>query len=115
MSYGVQTFTAASVATFDSSAEFTQLIIDELVVPGGTVGAGITFQYPDYAGRKISASLISPYQPTQNGGINGWAVLSCRVNYGGGIPRVTVFVDNTAAGLPVCDGLLQVLLTGASL
>lgn len=110
MSYGIQTFTAAGVTTFDSSLEFTQLVIDERVVAGSSVGASLTFQYPDYAGRKISANLVSPYQ---TGGIDGWAVLSCRVNYGGGIPRVTVFVDNSTTGLPVCDGLLQVFATGA--
>lgn len=112
MSYGVQTFTAASVATFDSSLEFTQLAIDERVVLGGSVGNGVTFQYPDYAGKKISACMASPYQ---NGSTDGWAVLSCRVTYSSGVPWVSIFVDNTAAGLPVCDGLLQVFLTGAAL
>lgn len=110
MSFGVQAFTESGVATFDSSLEFTQFIIDERVVAGGSVGTGVTYQYPDYTGQKISASLVSPYQ---NGSIDGWAVLSCRVDYGSGIPRVSVFVDNATAGLSVCDGLLLVFLTGA--
>lgn len=110
MSFGVQTFTAASVATFDSSLEFTQLSIEEIEIVGSSVVDGKTFQYPDYAGRKISANLTSPFR---NGSTDGWAVLSCKVSYGGGIPRVTVFVDNSTAGLPVCDGLLQVFATGA--
>ncbi|MFZ6686578.1 hypothetical protein ACO0K0_02385 [Undibacterium sp. SXout11W] len=97
--------------SFDSSLEFTQFILDEQVITGNSLGTGVVFQYPGYTGLKISASLVSPYQ---NGAIDGWAVLSCRVSYLNGIPRVTVFVDNVKAGLPVCDGLLLVFATGAS-
>lgn len=111
MSFGVQTLNPYGQEEFNSTAEHTLFLIDEQVIAGSSVGtSGKFFLYPSYAGLQISADLVSPYQ---NGDINGWAVLSCRVSYSSAkVPQVLVFVDNTEAGLPVCDGFLKVHITG---
>ena len=98
---------------YDSRAENTLFWIAEESIPGASVGTGLgrTFSYPAYAGKKIVANLVSPYQ---SGDVDGWAVLSCRVSYPSGVPTVQVFVDNATAGLPVCDGYLVVYFTGAA-
>jgi phosphoribosylcarboxyaminoimidazole (NCAIR) mutase len=98
---------------YDSRAESTMFWIAEEAIAGPSVGtgAGLTFSYPAYAGKKIVANLVSPYQ---SGDVDGWAVLSCRVSYPSGVPTVQVFVDNATAGLPVCDGYLVVYFTGAA-
>lgn len=98
---------------FDSRAESTLFWIAEAAIAGVSVGtgAGRTFSYPAYAGKKIVANLVSPYQ---TGDVDGWAVLSCRVSYPAGVPTVQVFVDNATAGIPVCDGYLVVYFTGAA-
>lgn len=113
MTYGAQTFSQMSVEEFNSSAEHTLFLIDQQQISGSSVGAGIFFMYADYAGLQVSAELLSPYQ---TGDINGWAVLSCRVVYTAAkVPQISVFVDNTSAGLPVCDGYLRVYLTGGTI
>lgn len=86
--------------------------IAEEVVSGGSVStsSGREFAYPAFAGKKIVAQMMSPYQ---NGDVDGWAVLSCRVSYVAGIPTVRVFVDKIETGLPICDGYLLVYATGA--
>lgn len=83
--------------------------IDEKLVTGASVGNGLDFSYPAFAGKKIIATMMSPYQ---NGSVEKWAVLSCRVSYLNGVPTVRVFVDNGENGLPVCDGYLLVYATG---
>lgn len=99
---------------YDSREENTLFWIVEEAIAGAGVGtgAGRTFSYPAYAGKKIVANLVSPYQ---TGDVDGWAVLSCRVSYPSGIPTVQVFVDNATAGLPVCDGYMMIYFTGAAL
>lgn len=111
MTFGLQAFTASSVLTFDSSAEYTLFLIDERSISGNSVGTGLTITYPSYAGHKIVANLTSPYQ---NGSIDGYAVLSCRISYNSGVPQVTVFIDNNNNGIPVCDGYLLVFDSGAA-
>ena len=98
---------------YDSRAENTLFWIAEEAIAGGSVGtgAGRTFSYHSFAGKKLVANLVSPYQ---TGDVDGWAVLSCRISYPSGIPTVQVFVDNATAGLPVCDGYLTVYFTGAA-
>jgi hypothetical protein len=95
---------------FDSSAESTLLYIEERVIAGSALGSGLTYDYPAFAGFKLCAFMVSPYQ---NGDIDGHQVMSCRVSYVSGVPRVTVFVDRTGSGIPVNDGLLMVFSTGA--
>lgn len=96
--------------TFDSRQEVTMFHIGEQQVAGASVGAGRDFSYSGFIGKKIVATMTSPYQ---NGSVDGWAVLSCRVSYPGGVPTVRVFVDNALSSLPVCDGYLLVYATGA--
>lgn len=97
--------------TYDSRQESTMFYIGEHYVTGASVGPGLTFTYPAYQGKKIIATMASPYQ---TGSLDKWAVLSCRVSYPGGLPTIRVFVDNEASGLPVCDGNLMVYSTGAN-
>lgn len=96
--------------TFDSRQEVTMFYIGEQHVLGPSVGSGISFNYPAFTGKKIMATMSSPYQ---TGSVDAWAVLSCRISYTGGVPTVRVFVDNELGGLPVCDGYLLVYATGA--
>lgn len=112
MSFGVQTLNQYGQEEFNSSAEHTLFLVYEQAIAGNSVGSsGLFFMFPDYTGLQIFADLVSPYQ---SGDIDGWAVLSCRVSYSSAkVPQVLVFVDNTEAGLPVCDGFLKVHLTGA--
>lgn len=112
MSWGVRVRAADGTVTFDSTVEQVLFPIDERTIAGSSVGGGLTYSYPDYTGKKVVAMLTSPYQ---NGEVAGWAVLSCRVTYPGGVPTVTVFVDNATSGLPRCDGYLVVSFTGAPL
>lgn len=104
---------ATGAVTYDSRQENTLFLIAEQAIAGSSVGtgAGLTLTYPAYTGKKIVANMISPYQ---TGEIDGWAVLSCRVTYPGGVPTVRVFVDNAATALPLCDGMLLIYYTGAS-
>lgn len=111
MSYGLLCRDPETGAvTYDSRQETTMFYIDEKLVPGASVGHGLEFSYPGFSGKKIVATMMSPYQ---NGSVEKWAVLSCRVSYSNGIPVVQVFVDNSDNGLPVCDGYLLVYATGA--
>ena len=112
MSYGLTTYNTGGILTFDSTAEFTLFLIDERSVPASSVGAGISFTYPAYAGKKIVANMVSPYG---GGTIDGMAVLSCRVSYVGTTPKVDIFVDNSDSTLPRCDGYLLVFSTGQAL
>ncbi|MGX9781935.1 hypothetical protein [Janthinobacterium lividum] len=98
---------------YDSRVENTLFWIAEEAIAGSSVGTGSgrTFSYPAYAGKKLIANLVSPYQ---TGDVDSWAVLSCRVSYPSGIPTVQVFVDNATGGVPVCDGYLMIYFTGAS-
>ena len=114
MSYGILCRDLATGAvTYDTRLESTLFWIAGQAITGASVGtgAGLTFSYPAYTGKKIIANLTSPYQ---TGDLQGWAVLSARVSYPGGVPTVQVFVDNATAGLPVCDGYLLVYFTGAA-
>lgn len=95
---------------FDSRLEVTMFYIGEQQITGSTVGTGLTYSYPAFTGKKIMANMTSPYQ---NGSVDGWSVLSCRVSYPGGVPTVSVFVDNALSSLPVSDGHLLVYATGA--
>ena len=100
---------------FDSRAEHVLFYRDERHVPAASVGAGISFSYPDLTGRKIAAFLQSPYEV---GSIFGYAIQSCRVTYPAGVPTVTVFFDNTTSTqpspytLPQADGYLVVMYCG---
>lgn len=98
---------------YDSRKENTLFWVAEEGIQGANVGtgAGITFRYPAFAGKKLVVNLTSPYN---YGELEGWAVLSCRISYPGGIPTVQVFVDNALAGIPVADGFMLVYYTGAS-
>ena len=113
MSFGTQTFTPSGGILFDSTVEHVLFNSYEQGIQGSSVPTGgLSISYPGLVGKKISASLISPYQV---GSIDGWAVLSCRVTYPSNVPTVLVFVDNTKATLPKCDGYLTVFDTGAKL
>lgn len=105
---------STGAVTFDSTKEFVLAQHAERHVTGGEVGtgAGITVAYPELAWQRIQAFLTSPYQ---SGEVDGWAVLSCRVTYPNGIPTISIFGDESRSDLPVCDGLLIVLKTGAPL
>ena len=115
MSFGVRAMDSSGSVTFDSTAEHVLFYRDEQTIPAGSVGAGITFAYPDLTGRKIAAFLQSPFTV---GSIIGYAIQSCRVSYPGGIPTVSVFFDNTTDTapspytLPKADGHLTVMYCG---
>jgi hypothetical protein len=114
MTYGVRTWDGSTgELTFDSPSELVLFAIEERVVTGSSVGrgAGITFSYPAYTGKKINAFMQSPYD---TGDLDGWCVLSCRISYPSGVPTVTVFVDNSTSSLPICSGYLVVTYTGAA-
>lgn len=124
-SYGILCKDLSGAITYDSRRESTLFwLAQEVVLRGQNVSR--TFSYPAYAGKKISASLISPYQtpglpaggdPSDGYGLDdGGGVLSCRVSYPSGIPTVTVFSDNEDDRLPMAsNGLLSVFYTGALL
>lgn len=111
MSYGLKIRNAAGAVTFDSTSEKVLRFITEQYISGAGF-TEFTNSYPAYTGNKIVPILTSPFQ---TGDIDGCSVLSCRVTYPGGVPTVRVFVDNTNADLPICDGYLIIFATGASL
>lgn len=112
MRYGLATYKPDGTPIFNSDTDHTLFVIDERVIAGSSVGNGLSISYAEFTGFKIIATMYSPYQV---GDIDGWAVPSCRVVYVSGVPTVQIFVDNSTAGLPVCNALLIVNYTGEQL
>ncbi|WP_332848721.1 hypothetical protein [Massilia sp. S19_KUP03_FR1] len=114
MTYGMRAWDAQGNLTFDSTVDLTLFPKTEQFISGNNQvgsGAGLTLSYPQFQGKKIMPFLTSPYgdyDPYPS------AVLSCRVSYPNGTPTVRIFVDNNAVGLPILDGYLVVMLTGAN-
>lgn len=113
MSYGMRAWDAQGNLTFDSTVDLTLFHKTEQFISGNSqVGvSGVTLSYPQFQGKKIMPFLTSPYgdylpYPA--------AVLSCRVSYPNGVPTISIFSDNNGNGLPMYDGYLVVMLTGAS-
>lgn len=126
MSYGILCRDLATGAvTYDTRLESTLFwVAQELILRGQNVVR--TFSYPGLTGKKIIASLVSPYQapdaPATGDASDGYGlddgggVLSCTVAYPSGVPTVTVFSDNEDDRLPLAsNGLLSVFYTGALL
>lgn len=107
--FGVRIRDAAGNVTFDSTVDQVLSFIEEHYIPGSGF-ANLYYTYPAFAGKKIAAFMVSPYQ---NGDIDGYQVQSCRVSYPSGVPRVDVFTDRPQTAVPVCDGYLTVFSTGA--
>ncbi|MGJ9420476.1 hypothetical protein ACHAC9_22370 [Massilia sp. CMS3.1] len=105
---------ATGAVTFDSTVEHVLAVHWDGIIYGGNVGtgAGVTYSFPELAGKRVQAFMYSPYN---NGEVDGWSVLSCRVSYPNGIPTVAVFGDESRPGIPVCDGMLSVIKTGGNL
>lgn len=117
MSYGARFWDPGGALTFDTTAEHTLFFVDERFIAGSTVGSGISFSYPAFAGKKVAAFMQCPYG---TGDVDGWLIQSCRVSYPGGIPTVSVFFDNPGAtnvdgtAYNAADGYLIVMWTGAT-
>lgn len=135
MTQGLRAWNAQGVQTFDSYTDLTLFPKTERFVSGnGEVGrAGLSIPYYQFQGKKIVAFLTSPYgtyyheynytdpynQTGPDAGTPVPAVLSCRVVYSGGTPIVQIFSDINQDGLtgqtvPLYDGYLVVMLTGAN-
>lgn len=118
MTYGARFYDASGNLTYDSTTDHTLFQIDERAIPASSVGNGVTFTYPDHAGRKVAAFLVSPYGGT---GQAGSKVQQCRVSYPSGVPTVTVSfadpngTDVTGSQYPKEDGYLTVFWTGSPL
>lgn len=112
MTFGVQVFDSSGICTFDSTVENILFMIDERSIPGSSVGSGLTYSYPAYNGKKISAFLQTTSGDFSTTG-GGLAVQSCRVTYPGGTPTVSVFFDNSGSSLPKADAYLTVFYTGS--
>ncbi len=99
---------------FNTYTDHTLFNVDQRQIDGAAVGLGngIHIDYPEHAGRRVYVTLVSPFQV---GDIDGWAVLSCRLEYVSGVPRVRIFVDNNTQAIPICDGQLTVCWTGESI
>jgi hypothetical protein len=106
--------------TFDSNVDLTLFPKTEEVLSGNNQvgnGAGITRTYPQFQGKKIMPFLTSPYGTY--GGLEGYAVLSCRVTYPNGTPTINIFVDKAQSTIdgsnqPINDGYLVVMATGSN-
>lgn len=114
MAYGLKAWDESGGLTFDSSAEHTLFYVDEQNITGASVnaaGGSRTFDYPALAGKKISALLQCPYGDL---GDSASIVLSCRVSYPAGVPRVVVFAEGNSDGYTNADAYLIVMWTGAA-
>lgn len=112
MSSGVQCFDASGNLIFDSTTANILFLIDERVIASSSVGNGLTYTYPAYAGKKINAFLqITSGEFNIYGG--GLMVPSCRVTYSNGTPVVTVFFDNPSSSMPKANAYLSVYYSGA--
>jgi hypothetical protein len=120
MTNGLRTWDQNTGAlTFDSYTDFVLFPQVEQFISGNSQvgsGAGLTLSYPQFQGKKVMPFLTCPYG---NYTPSPAATLSCRVSYPGGVPTVSVFVDNnfdplTGNSLPILDGYLVVMLTGSN-
>ncbi len=110
--YGARFWDASGNLTFDSTADNVLLYADERAISGATVGTGnMVIDYPALTGQKISAFLQSPYGDTD---LAGRVVLSCRVSYPSGVPRVTIFAEGNNGAYLNADGYLLVMWTGSA-
>jgi hypothetical protein len=112
VSSGIQCFDAGGNKTFDSTTDNVLFSLEERVIQPAEINrqGTVTFSYPAYAGMKLNA-FLTVYN---NGGVDVWAVPSCRVTYPGGIPTVSIWVDNKRDDIPICTTMLSVFYTGAS-
>jgi len=111
VTFGLRTWSATGELLFDSQAENTLFFIEERTIVASTVGSGLNFDYSAYTGKKIAA-FLTPGYPT--GDFYNYAVLSCRVSYPSGVPRVTVSFANDGMPGDQTDGYLLVFFTGAN-
>lgn len=122
MTYGLRVWNTQGVLTFDSTTDLTLFPQTEQFISGNSqVGQGtLSIPFPQFQGKKIQAFMMSPFGDyAYNGTPPVPAVLSCRVVYSNGTPVVQVFSDMKVDGLtgqvvPVYDGYLVVMLTGAN-
>lgn len=126
MTFGLRAWNAQSVPTFDSYTDLTLFPKTEQFISGNSqVGAaGLSIPYYQFQGKKIVAFMTSPYgdyfvDRTPGGsGSPVPAVLSCRVVYSGGTPVVQLYSDMQrdafGANVPIYDGYLVVMLSGAN-
>jgi hypothetical protein len=127
MSNGMRSWDAQGIEIFNSPTDLTLFPKTEQFISGNSqVGpGGMSIAYPQFQGKKIMAFMTSPYGEYFVDNMANWGnapipqVLSCRVVYSNGTPIVQLFSDGSKDGLtgqnvPIYDGYLVVMLTGAN-